>query len=321
LQPAFRVPEGEITDLLKKRPDAAGLMWKVSDVKMGLDEKGNPTYQYVYEGYDLNKDVPITEPTLKLWKQAGLHKSHPELFKLKTETKVSANNYKAFQQLALSSLNVALEKQKAETDIELRIAQTEESRARALKDLADAKREDKALQKDALFTAAMKAYDAAGKDFSKIGSEYQGVIAEHASKLASGLAPLYKQAVETGQNDVAQAYAQKIKDLTDLSQAAFTRTLKLFTSAEGKKAFAQYKAKFDGNSDFAVAAMLQDGWTMPPAAPQAAPPPEPSLFEKAKGLVGGAVGTAKGVAGRALGTLEAAQEKVRDIYGLGESKK
>ncbi|MCI0421069.1 MAG: hypothetical protein L0312_17890, partial [Acidobacteria bacterium] len=33
LQPAFRVPEGEITDLLKKRPDAAGLMWKVSDVK------------------------------------------------------------------------------------------------------------------------------------------------------------------------------------------------------------------------------------------------------------------------------------------------
>lgn len=318
LQPAFTVPEGEITNLLKKRPDAAGLMWKVSDVKMGLDEKGNPTYQYVYEGYNLNKDVPITEPTLKLWKQAGLDKSYPELFKLKPGTKVSANNYKAFQQLALSSLNVALEKQKAETDIELKIAQTAESRARAIKDLADAKRENVALQKDALFTAAMKAYDAAGKDINKIGAEHQGVIAEHAGKLASGLGPLYKQAVEQGQNDVAQAYAQKIKDLTDLSQAAFKRTVDIsklpkpspgsaaITSAEGQKAFLQYKAEF-GASDPAVAAMLQNGWTLPPAAP-----PEPSLFEKAKGFVGGAIGTAKGLAGRAKGAVESAIESAQE---------
>ena len=320
LQPAFTIPEGEITDLLKKRPDAAGLMWKVKDVQMGVDKDGQPTYQYVYEGYNLNKDVPITEPTLKLWKQAGLDKSYPEIFKLKPGTKVSANNYKAFQQLALSSLNIALEKSKAEVDIDLKIAQTAESRARAIKDLAEAKRENTSLKKDALFTEAMKAYDAAGKDISKVAAEHQGIIAEHAGKLASGLAPLYKQAVETGQNDVAQAYAQKIKDLTDLSEAAFKKTVNTsklpkpepkgggtaITSPAGQSAFLQYKAAF-GSSDPAVAAMLQNGWTLPPA-----PPAPPSLFEKAKGFVGETIGTVKGAAGRAKGAIESAIERARE---------
>jgi len=318
IQPAFTVPEGEITDLLKKRPDAAGLMWKVSDVKMGLDKDGHPTYQYVYEGYDLKKDVPVTEPTLKLWKQAGLDKSYPELFKLKPGTKVSANNYKAFQQLALASLNVSLEKSKAEVDIELKRAQTAESRARAIKDLADAQKEKTAQQKDRVFEEAMKAYQAAGKDISKVDAQHQGVIAEHAGKLASGLAPLYKQAVETGHNEEAQAYAQKIKDLTDLSEAAFKRTVDIsklpkptaadssITSAAGQKAFLMYKAEF-GNSDGAVAAMLKNGWSLPPAAP-----PEPSLFEKAKGLAGGAFGTVKGLAGRAKGAIEGVIEEARE---------
>lgn len=298
LQPAFTVTEGEITDLLKKRPDAAGLMWKVKDVKMGLDEKGNPDYQYVYEGYDVTKDVPITEPTLKLWKQAGLDKSYPEIFKLKPGTKVSANNYKAFQQLALSSLNVSLEKTKAEVDIDLKRQQIKESQARATKDLADAEREKTVVQKDRLFSNAMAAYGAAGKDITKIGAEHQGIIAEHAGKLASSLGPLYKQAVETGQNEVAQGYAQKIKDLTDLSEAAFKKTVDIsklprptssntsITSAEGLQAYARYKKEF-GDAVSATAAMLQNGWTTPPAAPL-----EPGLFEKvgaAAGKVGGAV--------------------------------
>ena len=287
MQPAFSVSESEITDLLKKRPDATGLMWKVSDVKMGLDKDGHPTYQYIYDGYDLKKDVPVTEPTMKLWKQAGLDKSYPEIFKLKPGTKISANNYKAFQQLALASLNVSLEKSKAEVDIDLKQAQAAESRARAIKDLAEAKNQNVALKKDQLFTDAMKAYDAAGKDITKVGAEHQGVIAEHAGKLASGLAPLYKQAVETGQNEVAQSYAQKIKDLTDLSEAAFKKTVDIsklpkpttgttsITSAEGIQAYARYKKEF-GDAVSATAAMLQNGWSVPPPVP-----PEPGLLEKA----------------------------------------
>jgi NADH dehydrogenase/NADH:ubiquinone oxidoreductase subunit G len=224
---------------------------------------------------------------MKLWKQAGLDKSYPEIFKLKPGTKISANNYKAFQQLALASLNVSLEKSKAEVDIDLKQAQAAESRARAIKDLAEAKNQNVALKKDQLFTDAMKAYDAAGKDITKVGAEHQGVIAEHAGKLASGLAPLYKQAVETGQNEVAQSYAQKIKDLTDLSEAAFKKTVDIsklpkpttgttsITSAEGIQAYARYKKEF-GDAVSATAAMLQNGWSVPPPVP-----PEPGLLEKA----------------------------------------
>lgn len=298
LQPSFTATENEISDLLKKRPDAMNLMWKVSDVRMGLDAQGNPDYQYVYEGYDLKKDIPITEPTLKLWKQAGLNKSYPEIFKLKPGTKISANNYKAFQQMALASLNTSLEKQKAEVDIALKEQQIKESQARAIKDLADAKRETTALKKDHLFGEAMDAYGRAGKDITKVDAKYQGIIAEHAGKLATSMAPLYKQAVETGQNEVAQGYAQKIKDLTDLSEAAFKKTVDItklprptssetaVTSAAGQAAFLRYKAEF-GNSDAAVSAMLQNGWSMPPATP-----PEPGILEKAgaaAGKVGGAV--------------------------------
>lgn len=342
LQPAFTVPEGEITDLLKKRPDAAGLMWKVADVKMGVDKDGHPTYQYVYEGYDLNKDVPLTEPTMKLWKQAGLDKSYPEIFRLKPGTKVSANNYKAFQQLALASLNVSLEKSKAEVDIGLKQAQTAESRARAIKDLAEAQNQKTALKKDQLFTDAMKAYDAAGKDISKIGAEYQGVIAEHAGKLAQELAPLYRSSVDAARkaaeegrkseadslNSEAQAYARKLKDLTDLSQAAFKRTVDIsklpkparnitnIDTEEGKKAYLEYYAEF-GDAASAVNAMQKNGWTLPQAAPP--PPPAPSLLERAKGLVGGAIGTVRSLPGRVDEFLE--DQAAKDRWEMEQSKK
>lgn len=285
-----RVSEEEMANVWSKRPDAGGLTWVVSDVKMGSDEKGNPTYQYLYSGYDLKKDVPVSAQTLKLWKESGLAQTHPEIFKYKPDTVIPANNYKAWNQQALANMNQKLEMDKSNVDIAFKQQQIAESKARAAKDFADMGKQNKELRKEEHFEQAMNDLVTSGYDISKVKPENRGVIGQYAGQMLRDLGPSYAAATRIGETtgdwSQSQRIGQQMADFQNLMSGTVTKPQaqqdaefapkpgedSSLTSPAGMKALSTVMQK-KGIRDPKTAAiyLLGIGWTNPHAAGGAQP--------------------------------------------------
>jgi len=307
LQPSQKdISESDMHNIWQKRPDAAGLTWLVTDVKMGVDDKGMPTYEYIYSGYDLKKDVAISSQTLKLWKESGLDKTHPEIFQYKPGSMIPANNYKAWNQQALSDMNQKLELGKADIDIELKQQQIKESQARAAKDFADAGKQNKELKRDQLFQDSMDDLIQNKYDISKVKPEHRGPIGQYAGTMLRDLGPSYSAAAKIGENtgdwSQAQKIAQQMNDFQNLMHGTVSKTQEQLDeefkpqpgqnssllSPEGKKAMSRLMSQGKTQQQAAIY-LLGIGWTNPHAAGE-----EPAGPETVGGAIKSGVKTAAG---------------------------
>jgi YD repeat-containing protein len=290
LDPVLKnISESEMHNTWSKRPDAGGLTWLVTDVKMGADDKGMPTYEYIYSGYDLKKDVAISAETLKLWKASGMDKTHPEIFQYKPGSMIPANNYKAWNQQALSDMNQKLELSKAGTDIEFKQQQIKESQARAARDWADSVKQNKDLRKEQRFEDAMNDLATNGYDISKVKPENRGLVGQYAGQMLRDLGPSYTAATKIGETTGDWSPAHKIGQQMDEFRTLMAGTVKgevdtsklpkpvgkdvSVAGPAGRSAYVQYKAAF-GDVDKALAAMVKDGWSLEAAAEAAPAGPE-----------------------------------------------
>jgi len=309
LDPVLKnISESEMHNVWSKRPDSGGLTWLVTDVKLGVDGKGMPTYEYIYSGYDLKKDLPLTEQTLKLWKESGLDKTHPEIFQYKPGSTIPANNWKAWNQQALGDLNQKIELEKSSTDIAVKQQQIKESQARAARDWAESVKQNKDLRKEEHIENAMNDLANSGYDISKVKPENRAIVGQYAGQMLRDLGPSFTASTKIGESTGDWSQAQIIAKQMEGFQNLISGTIKgkidtkglphpeaskdsSIRGAAGLAALPFYLKAANGDMDAARDAMLEAGWTLAAAQAVAGPAGPETVGGAIKSGVKSAAGT------------------------------
>jgi hypothetical protein len=237
IKPLFKdIPETEMLDIQKNRPDASTFDWAATGVKPYINPKtGQPDYQMTYTAYDPKGNVTISQAQVDQWKKDGLDKFHPELVNtLKPGKQLSTQEFIAVKQAdeTLQADNIKREKESLSTDegkarIKNLNAEAAAHNATAAREnaLATATKEEKTKQE--ALSKALDELNKVGGDFDKLTPKSRVIIGETQASLIPSMNAEVKQILSDDPGDSqgkAKQLMGQIDDLRSLSMQAIKHT-------------------------------------------------------------------------------------------------
>jgi len=229
LKPVFKdVPESEMQQTLANRPGASTFDWEPTGVKVGVDDKGQPTYQTTYSAFDPKGGIPVSQGTIDQWKKDGMDKFYPELFNIvKAGKTLDAQQYIELKRKDTQLYNENLTRQKNEEGSEKHQAEIRNLNAQTAAHLATAahaRTETGMLQMEKTQQQAISnAYEELNKvggDFDKLTPKSKLIIADSQAKLIPALETELNTSVKNGDQDHAKEVLTQIEGIRSLSQQA-----------------------------------------------------------------------------------------------------
>lgn len=235
VKPTFEdIPESQMQDIIKNSPGASALDWRHTGVKMGVDANGQPTYEYTLSAYDPKASAPLSDATVKQWKEDGLFKYHPEYVDVAKPGKtLTVGQFTALDKQAQNYSNQTLAKtssdltnKKIQSEIDKDNAQRIEALTTSSKINQEIKDEALGKTQAAQFDVALKELNTKNGNFDALEPSSRIVIAESMNKMVPGLTKLYQDQVNDSTNPNSQQEAgetlKQIQNLTSLSTRALS---------------------------------------------------------------------------------------------------